>query len=65
MPDGEKQFLLAPQKDDGPLAAYVFKTSNDRFVGTLNYFRIFSGSLTNESRAWNADAGASRSASIR
>ena len=52
--NGEKQFLLAPQKDDGPLAAYVFKTSNDRFVGTLNYFRIFSGSLTNESRAWNA-----------
>jgi elongation factor G len=50
---GEKQFLYAPQKDDGPLAAYVFKTSNDRFVGTLNYFRIFSGSLTNESRAWN------------
>ena len=50
---GEKQFLYAPQKDDGPLAAYVFKTSNDRFVGTLNYFRIFSGSLNNESRAWN------------
>ena len=53
-PDGERDFLYAPQKDDGPLAAYVFKTSNDRFVGTLNYFRIFSGSLTNESRAWNA-----------
>ncbi len=56
-PDGEKDFLYAPQKDDGPLAVYVFKTSNDRFVGTLNYFRIFSGSLTNESRAWNATQG--------
>ncbi len=55
--DGEKAFLTAPQKDDGPLAAYVFKTSNDRFVGTLNYFRIFSGSLTNESRVWNATQG--------
>ncbi len=53
-PDGEKAFMTAPQSDDGPLAAYVFKTSNDRFVGTLNYFRIFSGSLTNETRAWNA-----------
>ncbi len=53
-PDGEKAFLTAPQTDDGTLAAYVFKTSNDRFVGTLNYFRIFSGSLTNETRAWNA-----------
>jgi len=42
---GEKEFLTAPQTDDGPLAAYVFKTTNDRFVGTLNYFRIFSGSV--------------------
>ena len=32
---GEKEFLTAPQTDDGPLAAYVFKTTNDRFVGTL------------------------------
>jgi elongation factor G len=56
-PDGEKDFLYAPQKEDGPLAAYVFKTSNDRFVGTLNYFRIFSGSVTNETRAWNATQG--------
>ncbi len=53
-PDGERDYLLAPQKDEGPLAVYVFKTSNDRFVGTLNYFRIFSGTLTNETRAWNA-----------
>ena len=53
-PKGEKSFLTAPQTDDGPLAAYVFKTSNDRFVGTLNYFRIFSGSVNNETRAWNA-----------
>jgi elongation factor G len=56
-PDGELGFLTAPQKDDGPLAAYVFKTSNDRFVGTLNYFRIFSGSVTNETRGWNATQG--------
>lgn len=53
-PDGERSFLTAPQSDSGTLAAYVFKTSNDRFVGTLNYFRIFSGSVTNETRAWNA-----------
>ncbi|MEP7294465.1 MAG: elongation factor G, partial [Chloroflexota bacterium] len=54
---GEKSFLLAPQSDEGPLAAYVFKSSNDRFVGTLNYFRIFSGNVTNETRAWNATQG--------
>ena len=51
---GEKTFLYAPQSDSGPLAAYVFKTSNDRFVGTLNYFRIFSGSLSNDSRPYNS-----------
>ncbi|MBE2269559.1 MAG: elongation factor G [Anaerolinea sp.] len=56
-PDGEKTFMYAPQSDQGPLAAYVFKTSNDRFVGTLNYFRIFSGSLANDSRPFNATRG--------
>ncbi|NJO83877.1 MAG: elongation factor G, partial [Blastochloris sp.] len=45
-PDGELDFLYAPQSDDGPLAAYVFKTSNDRFVGALTYFRIFSGHIS-------------------
>ena len=49
----EKQFLLAPQSDSGPLAAYVFKTVNDRFVGTMNYFRIFSGSIKADSRYYN------------
>lgn len=53
-PDGSLEFMTAPQSDDKPLGAYVFKTSNDRFVGTLNYFRIFSGSINNETRAWNS-----------
>jgi elongation factor G len=51
---GETSFLYAPQTDSGPLAAYVFKTSNDRFVGTLNYFRIFSGSVSSDGRCWNS-----------
>jgi elongation factor G len=41
----ERDYLTAPQSDSGPLAAYVFKTTNDKFVGMLNYVRIFSGSL--------------------
>jgi elongation factor G len=53
-PDGELTFLTKPQTDDGPLAAYVFKTTTDRFVGTLNYFRIFSGSISSDGRYWNA-----------
>lgn len=31
--------------DNGPLAAYVFKTSIDQFAGKVNFLRIFSGSL--------------------
>lgn len=53
-PEGETSFLYAPQSDDGPLAAYVFKTSTDRFVGTLNYFRIFSGSISTNGHYYNA-----------
>jgi elongation factor G len=53
-PDGERSFLMPPQTDEGPLAAYVFKTTNDRFVGTLNYFRIFSGSIHADQRYYNA-----------
>jgi elongation factor G len=56
-PAGEAQFMTAPQSDDGPLAAYVFKTSNDRFVGTLSYFRLFSGMLTANQHAHNASRG--------
>ncbi len=52
-PDGEHEFLNKPQTDDGPLAAYVFKTTNDRFVGTLTYFRIFSGSISPDTRYFN------------
>ncbi len=51
--DGEPAFMTAPQSDDQPLAAYVFKTAGDRFVGTLNFFRIFSGQVTSETRAFN------------
>jgi elongation factor G len=56
-PDKEVQFLQPPQKDDGPLAAFVFKTATDRFVGTLSYFRIFSGSLKSGSSYLNSDKG--------
>ncbi len=55
---GEKQFLYAPQSDAGPLAAYVFKTSNDRFVGTLTYFRIFSGTVHSDDRYYNSTRSA-------
>ncbi len=56
-PDGELGFLMPPQQDSGPLAAYVFKTTTDRFVGTMSYFRIFSGSISGGSTVYNATRG--------
>ena len=52
-PDGEAQYKTAPQSDDTSLATYVFKTNNDRFVGMLNYFRIFCGSISVNDHVWN------------
>ena len=40
-------------EDSGPLAAYVWKTTADPFVGKQTYFRIFSGMVTGDSRVWN------------
>ena len=51
----EVQFLDRPQSDAGPVAAYVFKTASDRFIGTLNYFRIFSGHLKSGATYFNAE----------
>ncbi|MDE2687977.1 MAG: elongation factor G [Chloroflexota bacterium] len=42
---------------DGPLAALVFKTSADPFVGKLSYFRVYSGTFTGDSQHWNANTG--------
>jgi elongation factor G len=52
----EIDYLTAPQRDDGPLAAYVFKTTTDKFVGTLNYFRIFSGKIALNDTCYNVSS---------
>jgi elongation factor G len=44
---------LAP-KADGPLAALVFKSTADPFVGKLTYFRVYSGSLRSDTRVYNS-----------
>jgi elongation factor G len=41
----------------GDLAALVFKTMADPFVGKLSYFRVFSGTLESDSRAYNSRTG--------
>ena len=39
--------------DAGPLAAYVWKTTADPFVGKITYARVYSGVLNSDSRVWN------------
>jgi elongation factor G len=39
--------------DTEPLAAYVWKTTADPFVGRTTYFRVFSGSMQADARVWN------------
>jgi len=43
--------------DSGHLAAYVWKTTADPFVGKITYFRVYSGVLSADSRIWNQVAG--------
>lgn len=53
--DGEE---LLTAEDSGPLAAYVWKTTADPFVGKITYFRIYSGTIASDSRVWNQSKGA-------
>ena len=50
---GEEITLEA--KDDGPLAAYVWKTTADPFVGKQTFFRVYSGKMVADERVWNAN----------
>jgi elongation factor G len=43
--------------EDGELIAQVFKTSNDLFMGKLNYLRIHSGKLTHDTTLLNLRTG--------
>ncbi len=45
-------------KEEGPLAAIVFKTVADPFIGKLSYFKVESGKLTAQSHIINARTGA-------
>ncbi len=41
----------------GPLAAFVFKTVADPYVGKISFFRAFSGILTADSRVYSLPSG--------
>jgi elongation factor G len=48
--DGKEEL---PASDAGPLAVYIWKTTADPFVGKQNFFRVYSGTLSSDSRIWN------------
>lgn len=48
--------VTLPTDPDGPLAAFVFKTVADPYVGKISYFRVYSGTLKSDSRVWNSRA---------
>lgn len=53
--DGEEE--LKPV-DPAPLAAYVWKTTADPFVGKMTYFRVLSGTIQADSHVWNQNKNA-------
>ena len=52
--DGDEELNFS---DADALAAYVWKTTADPYVGKITYFRIYSGVLTADSRIWNQSKG--------
>ena len=53
-PKGSEVTLTA---GDGALAAQVFKTMADPYVGKLSYFRVFRGTFKSDSQVWNSSKG--------
>ena len=43
--------------ESGSLAALVFKTTADPYVGKVSYFRVYSGAFQSDSQIWNSNKG--------
>ena len=43
--------------DAGPFAGYVWKTTADPYVGKITYFRVYSGTVSSDSKVWNNQEG--------
>lgn len=55
--DAEGEPVEVPCTDEAPLAAYVFKTIADPFVGKLSYVKVISGKLATDSAPINSRTG--------
>ncbi len=56
-PDDETKEDTRPSSDDAPFAALAFKVMNDPFVGSLTFFRVYSGVLESGSYVINSTKG--------
>jgi elongation factor G len=54
---GSEEIVSRGADPDGPLAAYVFKTISDPYVGRLNLFRVVSGTFRPDQTVLNASKG--------
>ena len=52
--DGET-WVQRESRDDEPFAALAFKIATDPFVGTLTFFRVYSGVLNSGQRIYNSN----------
>ena len=55
--EGRRGDGAATRRGPGPLAAFVFKTLSDPFVGHITMFRVFSGTVRPDSLGLQRDAG--------
>jgi elongation factor G len=51
--DGGGETIEVAPAEDGPLVAYVFKTTADPYTGRINLFRLYSGTMRSDSQAVN------------
>lgn len=51
--DGDGEAIEVEPDEDGPLVAYVFKTTADPYAGRINLFRVYSGTIRSDSHAVN------------
>ncbi len=55
--DGKETVAERPSKDDAPFAALAFKIATDPYVGTLTFFRVYSGVLKSGDTVFNPVKG--------
>ncbi|MBM7855278.1 elongation factor G [Desulfohalotomaculum tongense] len=47
------QYMPAPKCEEGPMAALVFKTLADPYVGRMNFIRVFRGTFKGDTQVYN------------